>query len=111
MKDKEAWAIIGQFLVDFRQIAGICWEGLEIPSSPEEDALEDKWAVWHKAEEYKGLLRKILDYIGDVGKRKPKVLWAEEWDTAEDGDTIELFNVLQYGQDAYVIVIEKRAQK
>ena len=110
MKDKEAWAIIGQFLVDFRQIAGMCWEGLEIPSWPEkEDA--DKWEHWRKAERIKALLRKILDYIGGVTKKGPKLLWAGEWDTALDGETIEIYNVVQHPQCAYVIVIEKEQEK
>jgi len=75
MKDKEAWATIGQFLVDFRQIAGICWEGLDIQSCPEEEAL-DKWAIRRRAEQQKDVLRKILDYIEGVTKKRPKLLWS-----------------------------------
>ena len=94
MKDKEAWAIIGQFLVDFRQIAGMCWEGLEAKESST-DALS-----------------KILDYIGSVGKRKPKLLYAGEWDTTREGsNVIELMGILEYPQRAYVIVIEREPKE
>ena len=131
MKDKEAWAIIGQFLVDFRQIAGMCWEGLESPSLPEkEDA--DKWEHWRKAERIKASLRKILDYIGGVTKKRPKLLWAgkgilvpddapgtpvQEWEQytwLDSDDIIELRiggHIVERPQGAYVIVIEKEQEE
>jgi len=107
MKDKEAWATIGQFLVDFRQIAGICWEGLEIPSWPTDEQVLDKWEQRRKAEAMKDVFRKILDYIGNVTKERPKLLYAGEWDTTLDGETIEIYNVVEDPQRAYVIVMER----
>jgi len=112
MKDKEAWAIIGQFLVDFRQIAGMCWEGLEIPSSPEKEDAE-KWEHWRKAERIKASLRKILDYIGEVTKKRPKLLWVGEWDPL-GADTINIYNVIDEphrAEGAYVIVIDKEQEQ